>query len=207
MKFSLSEAKIAEFDEITGTYKEIDPVQAIKETEISAECVLDERALRALHRGAPYDEVSEAIDAEYQEALDAFHSNLYALMRLYQQDLVDMELPHNLVLHTTAEQLWSQMSESYRERAEKQMRRGSIICMNDRDLFEDAVRTRFNVNEKQFKSEILDIMEKYNLSEIHMDLACGLKTWNPTREQLEQGFTESDRALYRLKKQMGYKYD
>ena len=207
MRFGLSEVKIAKFDEITGTYKEIDPVQAIKETEISAECVLDERALRALHRVAPYDEVSEAIDAEYQEALDAFRSNLYALMRLYQQDSVDMELPHTLELHTTAEALWNQMSEPYRERAEKQMRRGSIICMNDRDLFEDAVRTRFNVNEKQFKSEILDIMEKYNLSEMHMDLAGGLKTWNPTREQLERECTEDRRALCHLRKQMGHKYD
>lgn len=203
MRFGLSEAKIAKFDEITGTYKAIDPVQAIKETEISAECVLDERAL---HRVAPYDEVSEAIDAEYQEALDAFRSSLYAFMRLYQQDSVDMELPHNLELHTTAEELWNQMSEPYRERARNQICCGSIIFMRDKDLFEDVVRTKFNIYEKQFKCEILEIMEKYNISEIHMKLADGFKNWNPTREQLTEE-TSNDREICLLRKYFGHKYD
>lgn len=208
MRFGLSEAKIASFDEITGTYKEIDPVHIIKETEISAGCVLDDKALRTLHRGVPYNEVSEALDAEYQEAMDAFRSSLYALMRLYQQDSVDMELPHNLALHTTAEELWNQMSEPYRERAERRIRKGSgFLCIHDRDSFEYAVETDFAVKEEQFKSEILDIMEKYDISEIHMELAGTFKQWNPTREQLEREYTEDRRALCHLRKQMGHKYD
>lgn len=206
MKFGLSEAKLVEFDESTGEYKEMDPVHAIKETEVSVECVLDEVAARILAHGAPYDEVSEALDTEYQEAIDAFRSSLYAFMRLYQQDSVDMELPHNLVLHTTAEQLWNQMSELYRERAEKQIRLGSLIYMTDKDLFEDVVRTKFNIYEKQFKCEILEIMEKYNISEIHMELAGGFKNWNPTREQLTEE-TSNDREICLLRKHFGHKYD
>lgn len=206
MRFGLSEAKIANFDKTTGTYREIDPVQAIKETEISAECVLDERALRALHRGVSYDEVSEALDTEYQEAIDAFCSSLYALMHVYCQDSVNMELPHSLELHATAEQLWAQMSEPYRSRANRQIH-AAIYHIDDRELFEDAVRTRFYVNEEQFKSEILDIMEKYDISEIHMELAGTFKQWNPTREQLEREYTEDRRALCHLRKQMGHKYD
>ena len=208
MRIGLSKAKIANFDEITGTYKEIDPVQAIKETEISAECVLDEESAKALYHRASSNEVFKALDAEYKEARDAFRSSLYALMRLYQQDSVDMELPHNLELHTTAEELWNQMSEPYRERAERRIRNGrGFLCIYDRDSFEYAVETDFAVKEKQFKSEILDIMEKYDISEIHMELAGTFKQWNPTREQLEREYTEDRRALCHLRKQMGRKYD
>lgn len=193
MKFGLSEAKIASFDEITGTYKEIDPVQAIKETEVSVECgPLNKETEKTLFGSGSGEAALNAIQQEMIEEFNALYHNLYILMRLYNREFADIQLPHNLHLRITREQIESEISEDGRWLIWPQIEALRINGYTERRDYEAAVLHEFNKIELRTKFVMLAIAKKFKLAEIGCGLIDGQVVYNYKTEDLEHELSGDD---------------
>ena len=200
MKFSLSEVKIANFDKTTGTYKEIDPVQAIKETEISAECTLNKETEKSLFGNS--EAALRALTQEMKEEHDALCNKLYVLMRFYDREFADIQLPHNLQMRITREQLEADMSDDEKWLAWFRIEALKIDNYTEMRDYEAAVLHEFNKIELRTKFVMLAIAKRFKLAEIGCGLIDGQVVYNYKTEDLEHELSSDDDFTNEIRQQV-----
>lgn len=200
MRFGLSEAKIASFDEITGTYKEIDPVQAIKETEISAEAALNKETEKSLFGNS--EAALRALTREMKEEHDALCNKLYILMRLYDREFADIQLPHNLQMRITREQLEADMSDDEKWLIWFRIEALKIDNYTEMRDYEAAVLYEFNKIELRTKFVMLAIAKRFKLAEVGCGLIDGQVVYNYKTEDLEHELSGDDDFTNEIREQV-----
>ena len=200
MRFGLSEVKIANFDKITGTYKEIDPVQAIKETEISADVELNKETKKSLFGNS--EAALRALMQEMKEENDALCNKLYVLMRLYDREFADIQLPHNLQMRITREQLEADMSDDKKWLVRFQIEAFKIDNYTETRDYEAAVLHEFNKIELRTKFVMLAIAKRFKLAEIGCGLIDGQVVYNYKTEDLEHELSGDDDFTNEVRKQV-----
>ena len=200
MRFGLSEAKIANFDEITGTYKEIDLVQAIKETEISADVELNKETKKSLFGNS--EAALRTLMQEMKEEKDALCNKLYVLMRLYDREFADIQLPHNLQMRITREQLEADMSDDKKWLVRFQIEALKIDNYTETRDYEAAVLHEFNKIELRTKFVMLAIAKRFKLAEIGCGLIDGQVVYNYKTEDLEHELSGDDDFTNEIRKQV-----
>lgn len=200
MKFGLSEAKIAKFDKITEKYEEIDPVQTIKETEISVEAALNKETEKSLFGNS--EAALRAFTQEMKEERDELCDKLYVLMRLYDREFADIRLPHNLQMRITREQLEEDMSDDKKWLIWFQIEALKIDNYTEMRDYEAAVLHEFNKIELRTKFVMLAIAKRFKLAEIGCGLIDGQVVYNYKTEDLEHELSDDDDLTNEIRKQV-----
>lgn len=200
MRFGLSEAKIAKFDKITEKYEEIDPVHTIKETEISAEAALNKETEKSLFGNS--EAALRALTQEMKEERDALCDKLYVMMRLYDREFADIQLPHNLQMRITREQLEADMSDDKKWLVWFQIEALKIDNYTEMRDYETAVLYEFNKIELRTKFVMLAIAKRFKLAEIGCGLIDGQVVYNYKTEDLEHELSGDDDFTNEIRKQV-----
>lgn len=200
MKFGLSEAKIAKFDKITEKYEEIDPVLAIKGMEISAEVTLNKETEKSLFGNS--EAALRALTQEMKEEHDALCDKLYVLMRLYDRKFADIQLPHNLQMRITREQLEADMSDDKKWLIWFPIEALKIDNYTEMRDYEAAVLHEFNKIELRTKFVMLTIAKRFKLAEIGCGLIDGQVVYNYKTEDLEHELSGDDDLTNEIRRQV-----
>lgn len=200
MKFGLSDIKIAKFDKITEKYEEIDPVRVIKGMEFSAEVALNKETEKSLFGNS--EAALRALTQEMKEERDALCDKLYVLMRLYDREFTDIQLPHNLQMRITREQLEADMSDDKKWLIWFPIEALKIDNYTEMRDYEAAVLHEFNKIELRTKFVMLAIAKRFKLAEIGCGLIDGQVVYNYKTEDLEHELSGNDDFTNEIRKQV-----
>ena len=200
MKFGLSDIKIAKFDKITEKYEEIDPVRVIKGMEFSAEVALNKETEKSLFGNS--EAALRALTQEMKEERDALCDKLYVLMRLYDREFTDIQLPHNLQMRITREQLEADMSDDKKWLIWFPIEALKIDNYTEMSDYEAAVLHEFNKIELRTKFVMLAIAKRFKLAEIGCGLIDGQVVYNYKTEDLEHELSGNDDFTNEIRKQV-----
>ena len=200
MKFGLSDIKIAKSDKITEKYEEIDPVRVIKGMEFSAEVALNKEAGKSLFGNS--EAALRALTQEMKEERDALCDKLYVLMRLYDREFTDIQLPHNLQMRITREQLEADMSDDKKWLIWFPIEALKIDNYTEMRDYEAAVLHEFNKIELRTKFVMLAIAKRFKLAEIGCGLIDGQVVYNYKTEDLEHELSGNDDFTNEIRKQV-----
>ena len=225
MKFGLSEAKIANFNEETGEYKEVDTDSILnshfKTTEVSAESDdiggTQENTtliLQMLYGGytgqhtgdKKFDTVFDELFKSTKETNEEFQKSLYRLMILHNVNSVDIDLENNIKIFVTRRKLRELIGEvdaNIIEKLVKTLLQRGYTIMDD---FKTEARYSADVMMTKQKFATLAIMKKYNLTEIGFKYSPEDKLSTIRMAQLEDELSEDSLFMNSMRSEAEMKY-
>ena len=225
MKFSLSEAKIAKFNEETGEYKEVDMDNTLnshyKAAEISAESDdiggAQENTtliLQMLYGGytgqhtgnKKFDTVFDELFEATKETNKEFQKNLYRLMILHNVDSANIKLENNMIIYTTRgklRELIGEVDANIIEKVVKTLLQSGYTIMDD---FKTEVRYSADVMITKQKFAALAIMKKYNLTDIGFKYSPEDELSTIKITQLEDELSEDSLFMDSMRSEAEIKY-
>lgn len=201
----LGKMKFAKFDKETGKYKEIDPVniltKPVAKTEISADVTLNKETEKLLFGNS--EEALSALQQELKEECDAIRNKLRVLMRLYDNEYVDLRLPpHGLRLRITREQLEANMSDFEKCMMLIQVESLRIDNYTEKCNYEAAVMREFKKAELRTKFVMLAIAKRFGLLEIGCGRINGQVIWYYKVDELQQELSGDDDFTNEVREQV-----
>lgn len=225
MRFGLSEAKIAKFNEETGEYKEAGMTDIMsshyKAAEVSAESDNIGGAqenttliLQMLYGGytgqhtgnKKFDTVFDELFRSTKETNEEFQKDLYRLMILHNVNSVDINLENNIRIFVTRgklRELIGEVDANIIEKLVKNLLQSGYMIMDD---FKTDVRYSADVMITKQKFAALAIMKKYNLTDIGFKYSPEDKLSTIKMAQLENELSEESLFMDSMRSEAEIKY-